>query len=140
MNLNTVILGGNLTSDPASPGTGKSLCTFTLSFEGPFDSDRGGGGRRRDFVAVVAFGKSAEACLRFLKKGSKIVVDGRLKQDRWQSAVSGQHSRMTVVADRVHFVSGLKKEGRITGSNAGGAGSLTVDPLVDAVLVTPKPS
>jgi single-strand DNA-binding protein len=120
MNLNTVILGGNLTSDPASPGTGISLCTFTLSFEGPFGSDRGGGDRRRDFVAVVAFGKSAEACLAYLKKGSRIVVDGRLRQDRWQSAVSGQHSRMTVVADRVHFVSGLRKATRAeTGQSPG---------------------
>ena len=59
MNLNTVILGGSLTSDPAAAGKAGSVATFTLSFDGPFASDRGGGGSRRDFIPVVAFGTSA---------------------------------------------------------------------------------
>lgn len=109
MNLNTVILSGHLTSDPAATGKLDQVATFSLSFVAPYGSDRGGGAHRRDFVSVVAFGKSAEACHRFLKKGSKVVVDGRLRQDRWQSTVSGEHSRVAIVADRIHFVSALKK-------------------------------
>jgi single-strand DNA-binding protein len=109
MNLNTVILSGHLTSDPAATGKAAEVATFSLSFLAPYGSDRAGGARRRDFVSVVAFGKSAEACHKFLKKGSKVVVDGRLRQDRWPSTVSGEHSRVTLVADRIHFVSALKK-------------------------------
>ena len=41
MNLNTVILSGNLTGDPAPGASKHALCTFTLSFEGPFGFDRG---------------------------------------------------------------------------------------------------
>jgi single-stranded DNA-binding protein len=59
MRLNTVILGGQLSSDPAPGGGPTPLVTFLLSFEGPYGEGRGGGGRRRDFIPVVAFGKTA---------------------------------------------------------------------------------
>jgi single-strand DNA-binding protein len=110
MNLNTVILAGNLSGDPAPGARGHSLCTFTLSFEGPFGLDRGASTRRRGFIPVVAFGRTAEACLGHLKKGSRVVVDGRLREDHWQTKVGGGHSRMTIVCDRIHFVSGLRKD------------------------------
>lgn len=109
MNLNTIILSGSLVADPAPGGSGKAVCSFTLSFTGPYGSDRGGPPGHRDFVSVVSFGKSAETCLRYLKRGSRIVVDGRLRQDRWQIPATGQHSRLAILADRVHFVSGLKR-------------------------------
>jgi single-strand DNA-binding protein len=112
MNLNTVILSGFLTSDPAPAGSTVPVATFSLSFLGPYGSDRSGGLKRRDFVSVVAFAKTAELCLASLKEGSKVVVDGRLRQDRWGSPASGERSRLTIVADRVHFVSGLKKAPR----------------------------
>jgi single-strand DNA-binding protein len=112
MNLNTVILSGFLTSDPAPAGNADQVATFSLSFLGPYGSDRPGGARRRDYVSVVAFGKTAELCLASLKEGSKVVVDGRLRQDRWGSPASGERSRVTIVADRVHFVSALKKTPR----------------------------
>jgi single-strand DNA-binding protein len=110
MNLNTVILAGHLSQDPAPGARGHSLCTFTLSFEGPFGLDRGASTRRRGFIPVVAFGRTAEACLGHLKKGSRVVVDGRLREDQWQTRVGGTHSRMTLVCDRIHFVSGLRKD------------------------------
>lgn len=110
MNLNTVILAGNLTGDPAPGASKHALCTFTLTFDAPFGFDRGSSARRRDFVPVVAFGRTSDICLRHLKKGSRVVVDGRLREDRWQSAATGQHSRITLVCDRIHFVSGLRKE------------------------------
>jgi single-strand DNA-binding protein len=112
MNLNVIILAGNLASDPAPAGKSDQVATFSLSFIPPYGSDRPGGARRRDFVSVVAYGNSAAACLTHLKEGSKVVVDGRLKQDRWGSPASGEHSRMTIVADRIHYVSNLKKAPR----------------------------
>jgi single-strand DNA-binding protein len=121
MNLNTVILSGNLTSDPAAAGRAADVATFSLSFLAPFGTDRAGGAKRRDFVSVVAFGKAAAACLRHLKEGSKVVVDGRLRQDRWGSPARGDHSRITIVADRIHFVAGLRKAARLAPLPAGHA-------------------
>jgi single-strand DNA-binding protein len=110
MNLNSVILAGNLTGDPAPGAARHALSTFTLAFDAPFGFDRGGAARRRDFVPVVAFGHVADTCIRHLKKGSRVIVEGRLREDRWQSLATGQHSRLTLVCDRIHFVSGLRKE------------------------------
>jgi len=110
MNLNAVILAGSLVEDPAPGARKHDLCTFTLAFQGPFAADRGAAARSRDFVPVVAFGRTAEACLRHLKKGSRVIVDGRLRDDRWRSQAGGGTSRITVVCDRIHFVSGLKKD------------------------------
>jgi single-strand DNA-binding protein len=118
MRLNTVILSGNLTSDPAPGGGPTPLATFVLSFQDPYGLDRGGGGRRRDFIAVVAFGNVAETCLKFLKNGSKVVVDGRLREDRWGSPAGGGRSRITLIADQVHFVSGLRKDPAVPGDLA----------------------
>lgn len=64
MNLNAVILAGSLAEDPAPGARKHDLCTFTLAFQGPFTSDQGAAARSRDFVSVVAFGRTAEACLR----------------------------------------------------------------------------
>ena len=131
MNLNTIILSGHLTSEPGATGKGDQVATFTLSFLAPYGSDRGGGAKRRDFVSVVAFGKSAEACHKFLKKGSKVVVDGRLRQDRWLNPVSGEHSRLSIVADRIHFVAALKKAGRSPDEEA----SRTPPPAAQVAIV-----
>ncbi len=96
-------------SDPVAAGKTAEVASFSLSFHAPFGTDRPGGATRRDFVSAVAYGKSAAACLSHLKEGSKVVVDGRLRQDRWGSPAKGDHSRITIVADRIHFVSGLRK-------------------------------
>lgn len=110
MNLNAVILAGTLAEDPV-PGTRKhDLCTFTLAFQGPFAAERGAASRSRDFIPVVAFGRTAEACLRYVRKGSRVIVDGRLRDDRWRQPGGSGASRITVVCDRIHFVSGLRKD------------------------------
>jgi single-strand DNA-binding protein len=121
MNLNTAILSGSLTGDPAPGAQKHDLCTFTLSFDDPFTRGPGDGGRHRNFVSIVAFGRTAEACLKHLKKGSRVVVDGRIREDRWQSKAAGAHSRMTLICDRIHFVSGLKKVERSGDSLPAGA-------------------
>lgn len=111
MKLNTVILSGNLTDDPVPGASQHPLCTFTLAFDAPYGLDRGGAERRRDFVSVVAFGRTAHDCLKRLKRGSRVVVDGRLREDRWQTRSAGPRSRIAIVCDRINFVAGLRKDG-----------------------------
>ena len=125
MNLNALILAGSLSEDP-TPGARKhDLCTFTLAFQGPFAADRGAASRSRDFIPVVAFGRTAEACLRYLKKGSRVIVDGRLREDRWGQPGGAGTSRITVVCDRIHFVSGLRKDHEADASRLGVASRLS---------------
>jgi single-strand DNA-binding protein len=109
MNLNAVILAGSLAEDPAPGARKHDVCTFTLAFQGPFAADRGAAARSRDFVPVVAFGRTAEACIRHLKRGSRVIIDGRLRDDRWRRPGASGTAGITVVCDRIHFVSGLKR-------------------------------
>jgi single-strand DNA-binding protein len=55
-------------------------------------------------VDVVAWGKQAETCGRFLKKGAPVLVEGRLQYDAWQQADGTKRSRLRVRADSVRFL------------------------------------
>ena len=136
MDLNTVILAGYLAEDPAPGARKHDVCTFTLAFQGPFAADRGAAARSRDFVPVVAFGRAAEACLRHLKKGSRVVVDGRLRDDRWRRAGSGGTAGITVVCDRIHFVSGLKRDAGSPSSSGSPAPVLAAAPQAGAPMAS----
>jgi len=102
---NRVILLGNLTKDPEKrqAPSGDSVADLRLAVSRRF---RGRDGEQREetcFVDVAAWGKQADACERYLGKGSQVLVEGRLKLDTWER--DGQkHSRLSVVALRVQFL------------------------------------
>jgi single-strand DNA-binding protein len=57
------------------------------------------------FVDVDVFGKTAENCNNYLRKGSPVLVEGRLKFDQWPDKATGANrSKLTVVAERVQFL------------------------------------
>ncbi len=92
---------GNLTKEPQTrytPG-GMAVCEFTVAINGA---------RKEDpvyYAPVVVFGKTGEACQRYLGKGSSVMVDGRLQTDEWEDRQSGQkRSRTRVIAENVRFI------------------------------------
>ena len=75
--MNKVCLMGRLTKDPDIRGEGNSLCAkYTLAVDRRYQKD---GEQQTDFISCVAFGKSAEFVEKYLKKGTKIVVCGRIQ-------------------------------------------------------------
>jgi single-strand DNA-binding protein len=56
------------------------------------------------FVDVVAFGQTASAAGAHLRKGSAVVLEGRLELDRWETKAGGRWERLQVVAQRVTFL------------------------------------
>lgn len=76
--MNKVILMGRLTKDPDIRGEGNGLCArYTLAVDRRFkDND---GNYQTDFINIVVFGKGAEFAEKYLKKGTKIVVTGRIQ-------------------------------------------------------------
>lgn len=57
------------------------------------------------FFDVVVFGSQAENCSKYLKKGSQIAVNGKLKQNRWTDQTSGQNrSKIEVLANSIQFL------------------------------------
>lgn len=75
--MNKVILMGRLTRDPEMRGDGTSLVArYTLAVDRRFKKE---GQADADFINCVCFGKSAEFAEKYLKKGTKVVVTGRIQ-------------------------------------------------------------
>lgn len=103
--MNKVIIIGNLTRDPEGGNTqsGVTWCRFTVAVT---RRHAGADGQRQaDFLNVVAWRTTAENCLRYLTKGRKVAVEGRI-ETRQYDGDDGQRRYVTeIVADVVEFVS-----------------------------------
>lgn len=104
--MNRVFLMGNLTRDPQvrhTPG-GQVVSDLGLAMSDRFRNKAGEIVETTCFTDIVVWGKQAEACGRCLVKGARVVVEGRLQFDQWQSESGEKRSRLRVRADRVQFV------------------------------------
>lgn len=101
MNFNTIILAGNLIRDPALKYTaeGKAFCRFSIGV----NPDKGAPSSSKPlFIQIMVWGKKAEACNEWLKKGQNVIVQGALQQRVWQTA-EGMQVILQVFAHRVEF-------------------------------------
>lgn len=101
--INQVILMGRLTRDPEqrTTNTGKTIASFGLAV------DRGGQDDGADFFDVTAWEKLAELVVKYLGKGRRVLVQGRLRQDSWDDKETGKkRTRVEVVATDVTFLDG----------------------------------
>jgi len=108
-NLNKVFLIGNLTRDPELRYTpqGSAICDLGIAINRQYTTNDGVKKEEVCFVDITAWGRQAETCNRFVKKGSQIFVEGRLKLDSWQDKETGKNrSKLNVVAERIQFLSG----------------------------------
>ena len=101
--VNQVILMGRLTRDPEqrTTNTGKTIVSFSIAV------DRGGQDYMADFFNVNAWEKLGELVMQYLSKGRRVLVQGRLRQDRWDDKETGKkQSRVEVTASDVTFLDG----------------------------------
>lgn len=102
---NKVILLGSLTRDPDLRYTpaGLAVCEFPLAV--PHRS-RAHDEIKEDvcFIDVVVFGRAGERSKEHLRKGSRVLVDGRLTQRRWETAEGQKKNKYEVVANTVQFI------------------------------------
>ena len=101
--INQVILMGRLTKDPEQRSTtsGKTIVSFGIAV------DRGGQEDAADFFNVNAWEKLGELVMQYLSKGRRVLVQGRLRQDRWDDKESGKkQSRIEVTASDITFLDG----------------------------------
>jgi single-strand DNA-binding protein len=99
--MNVVTLIGNLASDVElrELGDGKKVASFLLAV------DRHGTSGGADFIQIAAWNKQAEVCSRFLTKGKRIAVDGRLRTRSWEDGNGQRRRAVEVVANNVQFLS-----------------------------------
>jgi single-strand DNA-binding protein len=123
MNINRVVLTGNLTRDPELSATsgGLAVCKLGLAVNGRRkNSSTGDWEEKPNFFRVTVFGKQAENCHQYLKKGRPVAIDGRLEWSQWE--VDGQkRSSVDIIADTVQFLGGGREE---AGNGNGFSGSV----------------
>jgi len=105
MNLNKVFILGNLTRDPElrQTSTGQSVCSFGVATNTFFTDKSGQKQKRAEFHNIVAWGRQAEVINQFLKKGSLVLVEGRLQTRTWIDA-QGQNRRTTeIICERMQL-------------------------------------
>ena len=107
MSINSVNISGNLTRDPElrSTTTGTNVLSFSVAVnDRRKNSQTGEWEDAPNFVDVTMFGSRAEALSRFLRKGSKVAIEGKLRYSRWER--DGQtRSKLEVVANEIEFMS-----------------------------------
>jgi single-strand DNA-binding protein len=120
MYLNKAIVIGNLTRDPEirSLPSGIKVCSFSLATNRVWKDKNGARQESTDYHNVVVFGRQAETVAQYMKKGSSILVEGRMQTRSWEDKTSGEKKyRTEIVADRTQF--GPKSGGTNTsGQNA----------------------
>ena len=115
------IIAGNVTRDPEMRATpsGAQACNFTIAVNRVF---RGGDGNQQEqtsFIDCVAWGKSGETISQYVKKGSGLIVSGRIEQRSWEDKTSGQRrSRTEIVVDDFSFVGGNDGGGRASSGSS----------------------
>jgi single-strand DNA-binding protein len=112
-NLNKVFLMGNLTKDLELKygKNGQPVTNIRLAINRVYTTQTGEKKEDVCFLTAVVWGKQAETCHTYLKKGSAVFIEGRLHLNTWDDAASGQKkSMLEVVADRVQFLDRKKKE------------------------------
>lgn len=110
MDYNKVILTGRLTRDPELKYTpeGTAVAKFTLAV------DRRGKDNGADFVDIVAWRGTAEACANYLTKGSAVMIDGRLEIKPYENRDGEKRKSVNVIAGEVKF---LQKSGNSAGGS-----------------------
>ena len=119
MNINRVVLTGNLTKDPDvrnNPASGLSVCKLRLAVNTRRKNNATGDWEdKANFFNVTVFGRQAESCGNFLHKGRPVAIDGRLEWSQWEREGQKRES-VDIIADTVQFLGGRDDAGSGNGN------------------------
>ncbi len=115
---NRVILAGNLVRDPETRflPSGLAVTGFGLAVNHRYKSNNEVK-EEVSFFDVVVFGKMGENCAEYLSKGRPVLVEGRLRQRRWE-ADGVKRSKIEIVAENVQFLGSPRGASTDTGAPA----------------------
>ena len=114
------IIVGNLTRDPElrSTPSGAQVCGFTVAVNRNYKDGSGNNQEQVSFLDCSAWGRSGEVIAQYAKKGSGILVSGRIEQRSWEDKEGQNRSRVEIVVEDFNFIGGNGD-----GGNAGGGKS-----------------
>ena len=124
VSVNTIIIGGHLGAEPEERRTlaGKLVCNFRLAtnrWDAKTESEV------TDWHNVVVFERQAENCVKYLRKGAAVLIEGRLTSHHWDGPDGKKNTRWEIIANRVTFL-GSSKAAEAQGEAGAGAPAYAV--------------
>jgi len=123
--INNLTIVGRLTKDPElsyTPSNNTPLCKFSIA------NNTSKNNEDVNFFDVTVWNKPAEVCNQYLSKGSQIVINGRIQQNRYTNKEGEKRSKVEIVANTIQFVGGKGKDSEEKNEN----------PLKNNPLSTPE--
>jgi single-strand DNA-binding protein len=127
MSVNKVILVGRLGRDPETryTGSGQAVCNFSLATDETYKDRNGERQKRTEWHRISVWGKLAEICQQYLKKGSLVYVEGRIQSREWQDKEGQKRTSHDIVANVMRML-GSRAESAM-GASAAAGGSPSAD-------------
>ena len=107
-NINRVNISGNLTRDPELRSTtgGTQILSFGVAVNDRRRNQQSGEWEDYpNYIDCVLFGSRADALSRYLFKGTKVAIEGKLRYSAWEAKDGTKRSKLEVIVDEVEFMS-----------------------------------
>lgn len=112
-NVNKVLLIGHLGNDPDYKmlESGSSVCSFSIATSEKYVDKNGDKVEKTEWHNVVAWGKLANLCNQYIKKGSQVYVEGKLQTRKWTDKDGNTRYTTEVIANTVNFLDSAPSNG-----------------------------
>jgi single-strand DNA-binding protein len=110
--MNVHLIVGNLGADPEvrTTGGGTSVCDLRVATSYRFKNREGDWEDGTDWHSVTVWGGQAEACGKYLTKGSKVAVEGRVTTEKWEDRDGNNRYTTKTIATRVEFLNSKQQD------------------------------
>jgi single-strand DNA-binding protein len=127
VNINRVVLTGNLTRDPELRNTpsGTSVCRLRVACNTRRRDGSGEWTEKANYFDVTVWGVQGENCAQYLSKGRPVAIDGRLDWREWEDQNGNKRQSVEIWADSVQFLGSREGAGGGSGEGAGNGGRFT---------------
>ena len=117
--MNKVILSGNLTRDPEVrySQSGTAFAKTGIAVSRPYSKNSE---TTTDFFNLTVFGKQAEFCGRYLKKGSAVILEGRVENDNYEDKNGVKRYSVNIMVEHIEFGGSKRSGGGESSGNGGG--------------------
>jgi single-strand DNA-binding protein len=138
MNLNKAMLIGNLTREPELRNTpsGQSVASFSIATNLVWTDQSGQQQKKTEFHNIIAWRKLAEVCSKYLHKGSKVYVEGRLQTTDWTGQDGVKRYRTEIVVENMIMLDA--KGGSPMGDFGGSAAPRSNQNAQDNIIEIPE--
>lgn len=132
MSINRVIVSGNLTREPEvrTTASGNPVMGFGIAVnDRRKNSQTGEWEDYPNFIDCTMFGARAQSVSRFLSKGSKVAIEGKLRLSQWETNEGQKRSKIEIIVDEIEFMSSISNGAQVPAT----ASATAVDPMTSTL-------